>query len=126
MARLSAESRFFSITREAPAMAKADRFATQRGNGRDLFALDGAAGAVDHLFLLLLGLRQQVTAHLLGHGAAVGDDLLRLGAGGLELRTLLRQQLLGLGPIALGAVDGVLQGLLARFDRGKQRLEGIP
>ena len=86
-------------------------------------ALDVAAGALEHVLLLLARLVEQVGAHLFGERAAVGDQLLCLVARGVDLRLVLGEQLRGGLAVALRALDRVLERLFARFDGGRDRAE---
>src|SRR5205814_614364 len=49
-----------------------------------LFALDVAAGSLEHVLLFPPCLLEHVSAHLFRDGATVGDQLLRLAARGLD------------------------------------------
>jgi hypothetical protein len=68
---------------------KLHRLFAQLGDGLVLLALDVALGALQQLLLLATRLLEHVLAHLLGHGAAVGDELLRLAARRVDLRLML-------------------------------------
>ena len=75
-----------------------------------------AARSLEHVLLFLPRFLEHVGAHLLAHAAGVGDELLRLAARGVDRRLMLAQQLRGRFAIAPGALDRLLERLLARFD----------
>src|SRR3989449_10459835 len=86
---------------------------SQLEDGLLLFTLDVLARPVQQVLVLLASLRQQRGPLLLGHGARLRDQLLRLGARRRDQAFVLRQQASGLGAGPLRFLELLLDAALS-------------
>src|SRR4029078_2702088 len=98
-----------------------DGFPAQLGDRAIALALDLSARAIEHVLLLLARVLQHVGAQLFADPSTAGEYLLRLAAGGFDLRLMLLQQLRGRFTVTLGRFDRLFERLLARLRGGRDR-----
>src|SRR3954468_19204104 len=89
-----------------------DRLATELRDRLLALLLDVAAGPVQQVGLVLLGLLDHVGANLVGRRAGVGHELLRLAARRVEILLLLGEQRGSRLAIALRAFNRLFEGFL--------------